>query len=58
MPLAHSLELFPPGIISSPVEQPDGHLGKARQQGDQAAFAQGKQRHQRVFTLSVRMLHD
>ena len=62
MPLAHSLEVSSPGVVSSRVEwdeQDDAQFVKASQQGDQDAFAVLVQRHQRrVFRLSLRILQD
>ena len=62
MPLAHSLEIASPGVISLHVErdeQDDAQFVKASQQGDQDAFAVLVQRHQRhVFNLSWRILQD
>jgi RNA polymerase sigma-70 factor (ECF subfamily) len=62
MPLAQSLERASPGVISSQIErdeQDDAQFVKARQQGDQDAFAVLVQKHQRrVFNLSWRMLQD
>jgi RNA polymerase sigma-70 factor (ECF subfamily) len=59
MQMAHRLEIFLPGIVSSQSEQDDTQLVKASQHGDQDAFAFLVQRHQRrVFNMVLRMLQD
>jgi RNA polymerase sigma-70 factor, ECF subfamily len=59
MQLTNSLEISPPGAVSSQAEQDDTQLVKASQNGDQDAFAFLVQRHQRrVFNLSLRILQD
>jgi RNA polymerase sigma-70 factor, ECF subfamily len=59
MHMAHSPEIYLPGVVSSQAEQDDTHLVTASQRGDQDAFAFLVQRHQRrVFTLVLRMLQD
>lgn len=54
-----SLESFFPGGATTQVEQEDGRLIQASQQGDQDAFAILLQKHQRrVFNVILRMVHD
>jgi RNA polymerase sigma-70 factor (ECF subfamily) len=55
----HSLGIPMPGAVSPITEQDDAHCVAASRRGDQDAFAQLVQRHQRrVFNLVFRMLQQ